>query len=35
VPALEAAGREAGASEVVVRASRLADDLWEVETVPL
>jgi hypothetical protein len=35
VPALEAAGRASGAAEVVVRASRLAGDLWEVETVPL
>ena len=35
VPALEAAGRAGGATEVVVRASRLADDLWEVETAPL
>ena len=34
-PALEAAGRAGGSGEVVVRASRLADDLWEVETAPL
>jgi hypothetical protein len=35
VPALEALGRAGGSTEVVVRASRLADDLWEVETAPL
>jgi hypothetical protein len=35
VPALEAAGRAGGAAEAVVRASRLADDLWEVEAAPL
>jgi hypothetical protein len=35
VPALEAAGRAGGAVEAVVRASRLDDDLWEVETAPL
>jgi hypothetical protein len=35
VPALEAAGRAGGATDVVVRASRLDDDLWEVETSPL
>lgn len=35
VPALEAAGRAGGASEMVVRASRLDDDLWEVEAAPL
>jgi len=35
VPALEGAGRGSGATDVVVRASRLADDLWEVETAPL
>ncbi|HST15979.1 MAG TPA: hypothetical protein VLJ44_14115 [Gaiellaceae bacterium] len=35
VPALEAAGRAGGAIEAVVRASRLDDDLWEVETAPL
>ncbi|HEY2778093.1 MAG TPA: hypothetical protein VGI77_09330 [Gaiellaceae bacterium] len=35
VPTLEAAGRAGGSAEVVVRASRLADDLWEVETAPL
>ncbi len=35
VPALEAAGRAGGRAEAVVRASRLADDLWEVETAPL
>jgi hypothetical protein len=34
-PALEAAGVASGAAEAVVRASRLAGDLWEVETVPL
>ena len=35
VPALEAAGRASGGSDVVVRASRLDGDLWEVETAPL
>ena len=35
VPALEAAGRAAGSAEVVVRASRVDGDLWEVETVAL
>jgi hypothetical protein len=35
VPALEAAGRAAGVPDVVVRASRLADDLREIETAPL
>ena len=35
VPALEAAGRAGGSAEAVVRASRLADDLWEVEATPL
>jgi hypothetical protein len=35
VPALEAAGRAGGAREAVVRASRLSDDLWEVETARL
>jgi len=35
VPALEAAGRAGGAAESVVRAARLTDDLWEVETAPL
>jgi hypothetical protein len=35
VPALEAVGRAGGATDIVVRASRLADDLWEVETAPL
>jgi hypothetical protein len=35
VPALEAAGRAAGSAEAVVRASRLADDLWEVETASI
>ena len=35
VPALEAAGRAGGGSEAVVRASRIADDLWDVETAPL
>lgn len=34
-PALEAAGRAGGAREAVVRASRLEEDLWEVETAPL
>ena len=33
-PALEAAGAEEGA-EFVVRATRLDDDLWEVEAAPL
>ena len=35
VPALEAAGRAGGSAEAVVRASRLVDDLWEVEAAPL
>jgi len=35
VPALEALGRIGGAREAVVRASRLADDLWEVERAQL
>jgi hypothetical protein len=35
VPAFEAAGRAGGAREAVVRASRLSDDLWEVETARL
>jgi hypothetical protein len=35
VPALEAAGRAGGSADAVVRASRLADDLWEVEATPL
>ena len=35
VPALEAAGRAGGSAEAVVRASRLVEDLWEVETAPL
>lgn len=35
VPALEAAGRAGGPIDAVVRASRLVDDLWEVETTPL
>ncbi|MGN6796542.1 MAG: hypothetical protein ACTHKS_00170 [Gaiellaceae bacterium] len=35
VPALEAAGRAGGSTDVVVRASRLDGDLWEVETAPL
>jgi len=35
VPALEAAARAGGAAEAVVRATRVADDLWEVETAPL
>lgn len=35
VPALEAAGRAGGPIDAVVRASRLVDDLWEVETAPL
>jgi hypothetical protein len=35
VPALEAAGRAGGSVEAVVRASRLDEDLWEVETAPL
>jgi len=35
VPALEAAGRAGGSDEAVVRASRLVDDLWEVEMAPL
>jgi hypothetical protein len=29
------AGRAGGSAEAVVRATRLADDLWEVETAPL
>jgi hypothetical protein len=35
VPALEAAGRAGGSAEAVVRATRVADDLWEVESAPL
>ena len=35
VPALEAAGRAGGGGDVVVRASRLDGELWEVETAPL
>jgi hypothetical protein len=35
VPALEAAGRAGGSAEAVVRGSRIADDLWEVEATPL
>jgi len=35
VPALEAAGRTGGSADAVVRATRVADDLWEVETAPL
>jgi hypothetical protein len=35
VPALEAAGRTGGSAEAVVRATRVADDLWEVETAAL
>ena len=35
VPALEAAGRAGGSVEAVVRASRLDEDLWEVETAAL
>jgi hypothetical protein len=35
VPALEAVGRAGGRTDAVVRASRVSDDLWEVEAAPL
>jgi hypothetical protein len=35
VPALEAGGRAGGRTDAVVRASRVSDDLWEVEAAPL
>jgi hypothetical protein len=34
VPALEAVGRAGGRTDAVVRASRVSDDLWEVEAAP-